>query len=301
MAVVSLRNLSKSYGSHHALVDVDLEIGHGEVFGYLGPNGAGKTTTIRLLLGLLRPTAGEATVLGLDAWRDSVQIQSRTGYVAGDPGLWAKLTGAETIAYLTELRGVPAHAERAHGLAERLGLDLHRPVRALSRGNRQKLVIVQAFMGDPELLVLDEPASGLDPLVQRELHAMIHETTDRGGTVILSSHVLDDVQRVADRVGIIRAGRLVAVERLEELRSRAVHHVSARFPRPVTPDPFARIPGVTGLDFTDHAMSCRVPERSLDAIVKALAAFEVTDVSITEADLEEMFLSYYGEAENDAA
>ncbi len=301
VAVISLRKLSKRYGSHRALFDIDLEIGRGEVFGYLGPNGSGKTTTIRILLGLLRPTTGDATVLGLDAWRDSVQIQARVGYVPGDPGLWDKLTGAETITYLSNLRGAPHQVARAHELSERLGLELQRPVRALSRGNRQKLVIVQAFMGEPELLVLDEPTSGLDPLVQRELHAMTRETTERGGTVVLSSHVLDDVQRVADRVGIIRAGRLVAVERLEDLRARAVHHVSARFPNPVAPDRFARIPGISHLESTDHAMSCRVPERSLDAVVKALAACEVSDVSITEADLEEMFLAYYGEAGDDAA
>ncbi len=300
-AAVSLRKLSKSYGPHRALVDVDLDIERGEVFGYLGPNGAGKTTTIRVLLGLLRPTAGEARVLGMDSWRDSVRVHARTGYVPGDPGLWEKLTGTDTISYLARLRDDPAQVGRGRDIADRLGLELDRPVRALSRGNRQKLVIVQAFMGEPELAVLDEPTSGLDPLVQRELHAMVRELTSRGGTVLLSSHVLDDVQRTADRVGVIRSGRLVAVERLEDLRAKALHHVVARFASPVSPALFERIPNITGLTCTDETMVCRVPERSLDATLKVLAGVSVVDVSITEADLEEMFLAYYGEAETSAA
>ena len=186
MSVVRLSRLSKRYGSHPALVDVDLEIDQGEVFGYLGPNGAGKTTTIRILLGLLRPTTGRAEVFGLDTWSDAVAVHARTGYVPGEPGLWERLTGAATITYLARLRDDLAQVARARVLAERLDLDLGRRVGALSKGNKQKLVIVQAFMGDPELIVLDEPTTGLDPLMQQEFHAIVRETTARGGTVLLS-------------------------------------------------------------------------------------------------------------------
>jgi ABC-2 type transport system ATP-binding protein len=179
-------------------------------------------------------------------------------------------------------------------LAERLELDLARRVGALSKGNKQKLVIVQAFMGDPDLVVLDEPTTGLDPLMQQEFHALVRETTARGGTVFLSSQFLDDVQRTADRVGVIRAGRLVAVERLEELRAKAVHRVTVRCDGPFDPSAFAAVPGVRDLVARDRTIELRVPEASLDAVVKAIARHHVVDVEITEADLEEMFLAYYG-------
>jgi len=294
MPVVRLSRLSKRYGTHPALVDVDLEIDEGEVFGYLGPNGAGKTTTIRILLGLLRPTAGRAEVFGLDAWSDAVAVHARTGYVPGEPGLWERLTGAATITYLARLRDDLAQVARARVLAERLDLDLGRRVGALSKGNKQKLVIVQAFMGDPDLVVLDEPTTGLDPLMQQEFHAIVRETTARGGTVLLSSHLLDDVQRTADRVGIIRDGHLVAVERLEELRAKAVHRVSARFDGPFDTAAFAAIPGVRDVAVRQGSVELRVPEGSLDAAVKTLARHRIVDVEITESDLEEMFLAYYG-------
>jgi len=300
MSVVRLSQLSKRYGSHPALVDVDLEIDEGEVFGYLGPNGAGKTTTIRILLGLLRATSGRAEVFGLDAWADAVTVHARTGYVPGEPGLWERMTGEATITYLARLRGDLAQRERARRLAERLDLDLGRRVGALSKGNKQKLVIVQAFMSEPDLVVLDEPTTGLDPLMQQEFHAIVRETTARGGTVLLSSHLLDDVQRTADRIGIIRDGRLVAVERLEDLRAKAVHRVEARIDGPFDPAAFAAIPGVRDVTVRHGSVELRVPEGSLDAAVKTLARSRIIDVEISEADLEEMFLAYYG-ASSDAA
>jgi ABC-2 type transport system ATP-binding protein len=301
VAVIRLSKLSKSYGSHRALTEIDFEIEQGEVFGYLGPNGAGKTTTIRIVLGLLRPSSGCAEVFGMDAWRDSVQIHAQTGYVPGEPGFWGRLTGVETLTYLARLRDDLKEVARGHEIATRLDLDLGRPVQALSRGNKQKLAVVQAFMGDPELLVLDEPTSGLDPLVQHEFHTMVREVTQRGGTVLLSSHLLDDVQRTADRVGIIRGGRVAAVERLEELRAKAVHHVTARFSGPFDVRALGDIPGIRDLSVDAGGVDCRVPQASLDAIVKTLARFGVEDVSITEADLEEMFLAYYSERQADAA
>ncbi len=290
--VVRLIGLTKSYGKHPALRGVDLEVDKGEIFGYLGPNGAGKTTTLRLLVGLLRPTTGRAEVFGLDTWRQSVEIRARTGYLPGEPNLYERMTGREILSYFSSLRGRTDLAY-AHELAERLGLDLDRHVRALSRGNKQKLAIVQAFMHQPELLILDEPTSGLDPLVQQEFHRILRETTSRGGTVLLSSHVLGEVQQMADRVGIIRDGILVAVEKLEELRAKSVHRVEAHFTGPVTTDSFAAVPGIRDIDIQDNVFRCRTPESSLDALVKVLARFHLLDLTVTEADLEETFLTYY--------
>ncbi|HET9076234.1 MAG TPA: ABC transporter ATP-binding protein [Acidimicrobiales bacterium] len=299
--VILLDGLTKHYGPHRALEHVDLTVEQGEVFGYLGPNGAGKTTTIRLLVGLLRPTAGRAQILGLDAWSDSVRIHARTGYVPGDAAFNDRLTGREVVAFFAGLRGRPADVATAGVLAERLDLDLDRRIRALSRGNRQKLAIVQAFMSEPDLLVLDEPTSGLDPIVQVEFQALLRSTVERGGTVLLSSHVLDEVQRTADRVGMIRAGRLVAVEQLEELRAKALHRVVARLAGPADPGAAARIPGVRNLAFEDGVLRCAVPEASLDPLVKVLARGTVSDLSVTEPDLEEMFLTFYTEPASDAA
>ena len=301
MSALHLVGLTKDYGRSRALDDVHLTVERGEVFGYLGPNGAGKTTTIRLLLGLLRPTAGRAEIFGLDTWRDSVRVHARTGYVPGDSNLYERLTGREIIFYFAGLRGRPADLGEAAALAERFDLDLDRRVRALSRGNRQKLARVQAFMSSPDLALLDEPTSGLDPIAQQEFHQLLRETTARGGTVLLSSHVLDEVQRMADRVGIIRAGRLIAVERLEELRAKALHRVVAHIGGPVDPSAFARVPDLHGFALEGGTLRCGVPEESLDPLVKVLARFNVLDLSITEADLEEMFLTFYGEANPSAA
>ncbi|HLY83313.1 MAG TPA: ABC transporter ATP-binding protein [Acidimicrobiales bacterium] len=299
-SVVRLAGLTKDYGHRRALDRVDLTVEAGEVFGYLGPNGAGKTTTIRLLLGLLRPTGGRVEVFGFDAWRHSVQIHARTGYVPGDPRWYERMTGAEIIRYFAALRRQP-DTRLASALAERFDLDLTRPVRALSRGNKQKLAIVQAFMSRPDLVVLDEPTSGLDPLVQQQFHRLLREVTARGATVVLSSHVLAEVQETADRVGIIRQGRLVAVERLDELRAKALHRVEAHFAGPVSRDAFAAIGEVRDLRLDDGVLRCGVPQRSLDALIKVLARFAVADVSITEADLEEMFLTFYAAGDADAA
>jgi len=209
--VIRAAGLGKSFGATVALRDVDLIIGGGEVFGYLGPNGAGKTTTLRLLMGMLRPTAGRATVLGLDAWRDAVEVHHRVGYLPGEPALYGRLTGRQHVSYFGHLRR-DADGKRAVLLADRLDLDLDRPARELSKGNRQKLAVVLAMMSGPELLVLGEPTSGLDPIVQQEFYALLREQTAAGGCVFLSSHVLGEVQRVADRIGVVRAGRLIAVE-----------------------------------------------------------------------------------------
>lgn len=294
-----LESLTKDYHGKRALDGVTLVVEPGEVFGYLGPNGAGKTTTIRLVLGLLRPTAGHAEVFGLDTWRYPVAVHGRTGYLPGDATFPDHLTGLEVIHYFARLRERPGDVDAAGKLAQRFDLDLSKRIRSLSRGNRQKLAIVQAFMSEPDLAVLDEPTSGLDPIAQQEFHELLRETTAAGGTVLLSSHVLAEVQRVADRVGVIRAGRLVAVERLETLRSKALHRVVARVAGPPIGDRVEQIEGIHDLTVSDGFIRCRVPESSLDALVKTLAGLEVLDLSVTETDLEEMFLSFYGESKTD--
>lgn len=298
--VVRLAGLTKHFGATRALDDVHLTIEAGEVFGYLGPNGAGKTTTIRLLMGLLRPTAGTAAVLGHDVWRDAVAVHGITGYVPGDPALYAKLTGAEHVDYLGALRRRPCES-RAAELAKRLDVDLSRQARVLSKGNRQKLAILLALMHAPQLLVLDEPTAGLDPFAQEEFLTLVREHAAGGGTVLLSSHVLAEVQRIADRVGIVRAGRLVAVERLDEMRAKSMHHVNARFAGPVDPAEFEAVSGVRDVSVDGVELRCRAPQDSLDALVKRLAAHELIDLECAEADLEETFRTFYGADDDDAA
>ncbi len=297
---MSLSDLGKRFGRTVALDGVSLSIEPGEIFGYLGPNGAGKTTTIRLLMGMLRPTTGQALVLGHDSWREAVEVHRLVGYVPGEPALYPRLTAAQHIDYFGHLRGTPADP-RAGELAERLDLDLGRPAGTLSRGNRQKLAVLLALMSAPELLVLDEPTSGLDPIVQQEFHDLLREHVDGGGSVLLSSHVLGEVQRVADRIGVLRAGRLIAVERLQELQAKSLHQVRATFAEDVTAAEFAGITGIRDLRVTDHTMTCQAPQAALDAIIKQVGRRRVEDFECAETELEETFLAYYGSGADDAA
>lgn len=296
---VQLTGLGKRFGKNVALDGVSLTIEPGEVFGYLGPNGAGKTTTIRLLMGMLRPTFGQAQVFGLDSWRDPVEVHRLVGYVPGEPALYDKLTGRQHITYFASLRHRD-DSRRAAELADRLDLDLTRPARVLSRGNRQKLTVVLAVMSAPRLLVLDEPSSGLDPLVQQVFHAMLREHTAQGGTVLLSSHVLAEVQRVADRIGVVRHGKLIAVERLQDLAAKSLHRVRASFTEDVSAVDFSGIPGVRDLMVGDRTMTCSAPQPALDALLKKVSRWAVDDFDCAEAELEETFLAYYGTGGNDA-
>jgi len=291
--VVRTAGLSKSYASVRALSGLDLCIQRGEVFGYLGPNGAGKTTTLRLLMGSIRPTSGSATVLGLDSWRDSVAVHRKVGYLPSDTAFYGRLTGSQHIRYFLHLRGTP-DAKQALDLAGRLDLDLTRPVRTLSKGNRQKLALVLALMSRPALLILDEPTTGLDPIVQQTFHAILAEHTANGGSVLLSSHVLGEVQRIADRIGVVRAGRLIAVEQLEVLRGRALHHVSARFAGRVDAAEFDRLPELRDIRIADGSLRCSAPRSALNALLKQIARHDVLDFECAEAELEETFLAYYG-------
>ena len=300
---IDTHQLSKRYGSRLALAELDLSVERGEVFGFLGPNGAGKTTTIRTLLDLIRPSSGQATVLGLDSHTQSLEIRRRVGYLPGELALYDNLTGRELLRYVANLRGNRDRGVDSHdveSLIERLDLDPSRPIRGLSKGNKQKVGLVLAFMHRPELLILDEPTSGLDPLVQQEFHRLVLDAKAEGRTVFLSSHVLTEVERIADRVGILREGRLIAVDAVAAIRARARHHVDIRFGRPVPAEVFAGLPGVSEATIEGDHGSFAV-EGSMDGLIKAAAGFEVVTIVSHEPDLEEVFLDYYRGSERHAA
>ncbi len=297
-AVIRLEGLTKYYGKVRGVVDLDLEVRPGEIFGYLGPNGAGKTTTIRLLLDLIRPTRGRAEVLGLDPFVDGPAVRRQIGYLPGELALWNQMTGRQLLSYLSHEWEMESLAP-AEEIAERLDLDLDRRVKDLSRGNKQKVGLVQALMHSPRLLMLDEPTSGLDPLVQREFYRLARQAKEEGRTVFLSSHVLSEVERIADRIGIIREGRLVVVESLSSLKEKALRRIEIRFSGPVPPESFASLPNVADVVVEDGLLSCTV-SGSVDALIKAAARFDVEHVVTHEADLEELFIRYY-EGIDDAA
>jgi ABC-2 type transport system ATP-binding protein len=293
---IRVSGLTKDYGKGHGVFDLDLEVRRGEVFGFLGPNGAGKSTTMRLLLDLIRPTAGAATLLGLDAHTASLEIRRRVGFLPGDFALYPKLTGGAVLDYLADLRGGVERRVR-DDLVERFDAQLDRPVHELSTGNRQKLGLIQAFMHEPELLILDEPIAGLDPLVQQSFHALLGEVAADGRTVFLSSHTLSEVERVADRVAILRRGRLVVVDSLERLRSVAIRRLEVEFADGApSVEEILALPDVR--EATLHGARLDVAfEGSADALVKAVATHEVRSIRSRDDDLEEIFLRYYRDGE----
>ncbi|MEZ5988953.1 MAG: ABC transporter ATP-binding protein [Planctomycetota bacterium] len=291
-AAIRTEGLGKSYGGTPGILDLDLEVRPGEVFGFLGPNGAGKSTTIRLLLAYLRPDRGRAAVLGLDAWREAVAIRRRLGYLPADLALWPKPTGRQLLTLLAGLRGLP-DLGRAEPLAERLGLDLDKRAGDLSSGNRQKLGIVQAFFHAPELLILDEPTSGLDPLVQAEFCRIVDEERERGRTVFLSTHVLPEAERLCDRVGIVRASRLVTVESVHALRAKALRRVELRFGGEVLPAPFEGLQGVHRVERLGPQELGLDVAGPLSEVLAVASRHHVLDVVAREADLEEVFLRHY--------
>jgi ABC-2 type transport system ATP-binding protein len=292
--VIAAAGLSKDYGSGRGVFGLDLEVGRGEVFGFLGPNGAGKSTTMRLLLDLIKPTSGSARVLGLDTARESVEIRRRVGFLPGDLAMYPKLTGRAVLEYFAQLRGGVDPRVR-DSLAERFAADLDRPVRQLSTGNRQKIGLIQAFMHEPELLILDEPIAGLDPLVQQSFHALLREVTTAGRTVFLSSHTLSEVERVTHRLAILREGRLMVVDTLENLRKVALQRLEIEFGEPVDAAQFRGLPGVKEVRASGRTLTIGF-EGSADAVVKAAAAHDVRAIRPREDDLEDIFLRYYREA-----
>jgi ABC-2 type transport system ATP-binding protein len=298
---VHAEDLTKFYGDRRGVEGLTLEVRAGEVMGFLGPNGAGKTTTIRLLLDFLRPTRGRATVLGLDPRRDKAVLHRRIGYLPGELAFPGREKAGELLRFFGDARGGVAWS-RVTELAERLELDLSRPVRTMSKGNKQKVGLVQAFMHQPDLLILDEPTSGLDPLMQQEFLAMVRDARTAGQSIFMSSHVLGEVQQVADRVAIVRDGRLVALERVESLGKRAIRAVEIHFADPVEAAEFADLPGVSDVIVAGPVVKCTVNGR-LDPLVKAAARHDVVDLLSSEPDLEETFLSFYyhSEGAGDAA
>jgi len=286
--------LTKYYGRQPGILDLDLEVAEGEVFGFLGPNGAGKTTTIRLLLDLLRPTRGSARVLGLDSRRDGVELRRRLGYVPGELALYDKLTGDENLRYFTALRG-GVDRDWVRKLAERFDLDLTRHVGSLSTGNKRKVALLQAFMHRPTVLILDEPTSGLDPLMQHEFYALLRECREAGQTILLSSHLLPEVQEVCGRAAFVREGRLVAVESMGALGERTVREVEVEFAAPAAeraPE-FAALPGVSDLDASGRRLRFKLSGR-FDPVVKQLARYDVVSLTSAEPDLDDLFMTYYG-------
>jgi polyether ionophore transport system ATP-binding protein len=297
MSAISTETLTKRYGTTLALDSLDLAVQPGEVYGYLGPNGAGKTTTIRLLLGLHRPTAGRAEIFGVDAWGDAVTAHRRVAFVAGEPNLWPNLTAAETFAFLAAVRGGIDAAYRDR-LVERFQLEVDKKVRALSKGNRQKVQLIAAFASRADLLILDEPTSGLDPLMEVAFRDTVHEAKERGQTVFLSSHILSEVEALCDRVGILRAGRLVEQGTLSELRHLSARTVEVTFEGPA-PD-LDGLPGVHVIPAGTNAVRAEVTG-SVGPLIAALAGHPVAALESREPSLEEIFLHHYDESDGRVA
>jgi ABC-2 type transport system ATP-binding protein len=290
--VIQTEKLTKSYGPHRGIVDLDLEVAGGEVFGFLGPNGAGKTTTIRTLLDHLRPTSGRARVFGIETTADPVEIHRLTGYLPGEFALYDRLTGGQTIEYFANLRGGVDRAHQA-SILERLDVDPSRRFKEYSKGNKQKIGLVIAFQHRPELLILDEPTSGLDPLVQQAFYDLVGEAKAEGRTVFLSSHVLSEVERTCDRVAIIRDGRLVRTGRVDTLRDLAHHQVELRFAETVPAAEFTALPGVSDVVVEDHTLRLRAAG-PMTPVVRAAAGHELLDFLSSEPSLEATFLAEYG-------
>lgn len=290
---IKTTDLTKFYGDVRALNDLNLEVNPGEIFGFLGPNGAGKTTTIRLLLDLIRPTSGSATILGLDCNRESHLVRARTGYLAGDLRLFETRTGRSTIRLIGGLRDGPTDWEYVESIAARLALNLDVHVGTLSKGNRQKIGILLALFDRPDVLLLDEPTSGLDPLSQRVVWEMLREETQRGTTVFFSSHVMSEVEQLCHRVAILRRGELVAVEPITALKERVTRRLEVTFSSSVPASIFA-LSDTRILEHTDNRFRLEVSGQ-VDAIIKAISEYPVMDLRTEQASLDEILLNYYEE------
>jgi ABC-2 type transport system ATP-binding protein len=290
-SVIAAERLTKFYGTTRGVEDLTFTVEPGEVFGFLGPNGAGKTTTIRTMLDLIRPTAGDITVMGMRPRDDAPAIHARIGYLPGELALYEKMTALECLEAFGSFRGgVPRG--RIETFAERLSLDLTKRIRSLSHGNKQKIGLVQAFVHEPELLILDEPTQGLDPLMQQEFYALIDEARGRGASVFLSSHVMPEVERVCDRVAIIREGRLVTVADIGDLKAQALRRLELHFDGPVPLDAFAALPSVR--DAGSHGDVIRLTVQGVvDPVVKEAAKHTVVSIESEEPSLEEIFLAIY--------
>jgi ABC-2 type transport system ATP-binding protein len=292
---IHTKALTKAYGKVRALCGVNLDVRRGEIFGFLGPNGSGKTTTIRCLLDLIRPDGGMLRVLGLDPQRDAVAVRAQIGYLPGELHIDESFTVEAALRFFDRLRGNQVDWAYVRELADRLSLDLQLKIKNLSKGNKQKVGIVQALMHRPALLLLDEPTSGLDPLVQQQVLRAIREAQADGATVFFSSHVLSEVEEIADRVGIIRRGVVVEVADPQALIDRALRRVRVRFKQPIDLGVLTRLPGVTLIDRSDGSSVLLNVAGDMDQLIKTLAAYPVIEVDTERPSLEEIFLAYYAE------
>ncbi len=295
-AIIEVEKLTKSYGRRRGIADVSFEVSEGEVFGFLGPNGAGKTTTIRTLMALIRADSGTARITGLDCWDRSVDIKRLVGYVPGEPSLDGNLTGGQILEYFAHLRG-GVDQKYLKQLVERLNLDTGRKFRQYSTGNKRKVVLIQAFMHKPRVLILDEPTSGLDPLNQQEFDGMVREAREEGRSVFLSSHVLSEVEKTCTRVAIIREGGIVKIGGVHDLKDIKRYEITISFAQPVPLEAFAQLEGVTDVERLNDGRAVRLAmQGSADAVVKAAAHYPVISLTSYEPSLEDVFLRYY---END--
>ena len=295
---IEINQLTKNYGSSRGITELDLKVEQREIFGFLGPNGAGKTTTIRLLLNLIYPTSGKASIFGLDSQKDSVEIRRHIGYLPGEFTLYSNLTGVKTLEYFANLRG-GVDWTYVKELAQRLDLDMNKKFKQYSRGNKQKVGVIQALMHKPRLLVLDEPTSGLDPLNQQEFYKLIQEAKTNGATIFLSSHIMSEVEKVCDRVAIIREGRLVKLGLISELTDIKSHSLEITFSGQVPLEALNTIPGLSRFEVApnDHHQTIRCVARAeaLDKVLKLLSGYTVVNFVSREPSLEETFLDYYRE------
>ena len=291
MEVVHTKNLTKFYGKIKGIEDVDITVNQGEIFGFLGPNGAGKTTTIRLLLNLITPTRGKAEIFGLDTQKDSLAIKSRIGYIPGDLSLYDSFSGKEFLEFISALR--TKESLMTQTLCERFHVTLDRKIRGYSKGMKQKIGIVQAFMHDPELVIMDEPTLGLDPLMQKEFYTFLKEEKQKGKTFFMSSHILGEIEKVCDRVGIIKMGSIAAVENVENLKKKSGKHMEVTFATPVTEKDLS-IPEISSISIEDTTAHLRVMG-NMDTVIKHLSHFEITDLVSRELSIEDIFMHYYGD------
>lgn len=289
MTVLKTTNLTKKFGKLTALDGVDMDVDEGEIFGFIGPNGAGKSTTIRILLGLLKPTAGEANIFGKDAWKDAVEIHKRIAYVPGDVNLWPNLTGGEVIDLFLSLR--EKHRNRREELIERFQLDPSKKCGTYSKGNRQKVALVAAFSSNADLYILDEPTSGLDPLMERVFQECVMEAKAEGKSVLLSSHILSEVEKVCDRVGIIRQGRIIESGTLSELRHLTRTYVLVETKQPV-PELNA-LSGVHHVERKDRVMRFQVDTEELDRVMKYVSQYGIVKLESAPPTLEDLFMRHY--------
>ncbi len=291
--VIKIQGLTKSYGNVQALFGVDLEVKQGEVFGFLGPNGSGKTTTIRCMLDLIRPQGGTIRVLGLNPQVEPEEIKARVGYLPGELHLDENMTARQVFRYFNRLRGNRSNWDFIQELSDRLKLELKTPIKNFSKGNKQKVGVVQALMHRPELLLLDEPTGGLDPLMQQEALRMLAEAQDDGATVFFSSHIISEVQAVADRAAIIREGKIVEVIETASLLNRSMRRVRIRFQQPTDVNALFNLPGVELLAKDDGMSVLLQVEGEMDALIKTLAQYPVSDFETERTSLEKIFLAYY--------